>query len=68
MVAPLVDQAYGDSPPAPASQAETAVLQFLGLFFGVIILEGLFLAASVRARIMLPRRSVPVCHRFLSQS
>lgn len=48
MVAPQVEQAYGDNPQPPASQAETLVLQFLGVFFLAIIAEGLFLAVSVR--------------------
>ena len=48
VIAPQVEQAYGKSPQPPASQFETAILQFLALFFIAIMTEGVFLAVSVR--------------------
>ena len=48
VIAPQVDQAYGKSEQPPASQFETAVLQFLAVFFAAIMAEGVFLAVSVR--------------------
>ena len=48
VVAPQVDQAYGKSEQPPASQFETTVLQFLAVFFAAIMVEGVFLAVSVR--------------------
>ena len=48
IIAPQVDQAYGKSPQPPSSQFETSILQFLALFFIVIMTEGVFLAVSVR--------------------
>ena len=47
VIAPQVDQAYGKSPQPPASQFETAILQFLAVFFIAIMTEGVFLAVSV---------------------
>ncbi len=48
VIAPQVDQAYGKSEQPPTSQLETNVLQFLAVFFAAIMVEGVFLAVSVR--------------------
>ena len=53
VIAPQVDQAYGKSEQPPASQFETNVLQFLAVFFAAIMVEGVFLAVSVRISDML---------------
>ena len=50
VIAPQVDQAYGKSEQPPASQFETSVLQFLAVFFAAIMVEGVFLAVSVRGK------------------
>ena len=48
VVAPQVQQAYGLEPQTAQGQIETSYLLFLGLVFVFIILEGLFIATSVR--------------------
>jgi hypothetical protein len=40
------DSVYGDGPQSALQQFETNVIGFLGLLFGVILLEGIFLGAS----------------------
>ena len=47
-----MQQAYGGGPQTPEGQTETAILQFLALFFLVIMVEGIFIAASVRSHML----------------
>ena len=49
VIAPQVQQAYGVEPQSAQGQLETSYLLFLTLVFVFIILEGLFIALSVRA-------------------
>lgn len=42
-----VDMATGKAPANPVGVAETRVLQALGIFFSLLLVEGLLLAASV---------------------
>jgi hypothetical protein len=46
VIAPAVSRAKGEAAARPADGAEAAALQFLGVFFAVLLLEGLALAAS----------------------
>ena len=43
-----VDMATGKAPTSPVGEAETRVVQVLGIFFFILLAEGLVLAASVR--------------------
>ena len=46
VVAPAVEKAKGAAVPTATDAAETLALRFLALFFGVILVEGVLLAAS----------------------
>ncbi|KAK9841022.1 hypothetical protein WJX81_006257 [Elliptochloris bilobata] len=46
VLAPQVQQAYSGAPQTPAGQAETLAVRGLGVFFLLIVSEGLFLALS----------------------
>lgn len=46
-----VDMATGKAPTTPVGEAETRVVQALGIFFFVLLTEGLVLAGSVRGLI-----------------
>lgn len=50
VVAPRVQQAYGGQAPTKEGLLEGYYLGFLGLYFVFILLEGLFIALSVRPR------------------
>ena len=50
VVAPQVQQAYGDEPATLAGNLEASYLTLLGLVFLVIMLEGIFIAVSVSSR------------------
>ncbi len=45
-----VDMATGKTPASPVGEAETRVVQVLGIFFFVLLAEGLVLAGSVSVR------------------
>lgn len=49
VIAPVRDQVYGDGPQTPAQKAENSVVALLATLFFVILLEGIFLAGSVRS-------------------
>ena len=48
VIAPLRDQALGGGPLTDEQKAEGGVVTVMGVLFIVILLEGIFLAASVR--------------------
>ena len=50
VIAPLRDQVYGGGPLTEEQKAEGAVVSLLALVFAAILVEGVFLAASVRGR------------------
>ena len=50
VVAPQVQKAYGQQPPTTEGVLEGYYLAFLGIFFVVILFQGLFIALSVRPR------------------
>lgn len=50
VLAPQVQQAYSGAPQTPAGEAETLAVRGLGIFFCIILAEGIFLALSVRCR------------------
>lgn len=54
MLAPQVQQAYSGAPQTPAGEAETLAVRGLGIFFCIILAEGIFLALSVRCRCCAP--------------
>jgi len=58
VLAPQVQQAYSGAPQTAAGQAETLAVRGLGVFFLVILAEGIFLAVSVRPR------GLPSCLRL----
>ena len=49
VVAPQVQQAYGQQPPTVEGQLEGGYLTLLAIGFVIILLQGLFLALSVRS-------------------
>ena len=49
VIAPLRDQVYGGGPLTEEQKAEGAVVSLLALVFAAILVEGVFLAASVRS-------------------